>query len=453
MFVTGIAALNGSTIDARPIELGTQRVQSFLAMTAAGGLTVANTGVITQNPLLIPSLRTDGHSLAVSFINLGAPVELAANPGLRGVGAAIDRLKGDLSGDRGVVVRELLALDDDELQNALQQIAGEIHATRTQVDIRSAEIFTDLVRNMMSDRDHEAPEDELRTSGPGWIGHSVRFFGQYGRENVSFDGANGAAGGGADISDGAGGFEVKLSNSWLLGGGGGFGFGSMALDGLTAGSDFLAPRGFGVVGFRPKAFAIRGGASLARSKSKTKRQIAYIARLPELLGGLPLTGGIDREALTEEVTVQNDQWGEFADHFNFGTYRLDYFVGVRRARFSRDGFTEAGAGALSLESDGITFNLTDADVKAHWWRRSGSIRPYAEVFVRRTSGLDISIPVEFSEEEDSDFDSKGLPMGQNAFSARIGTTFVQRIGSLTVEYRYRRTSVQTGQAFDMRFRF
>jgi autotransporter-associated beta strand protein len=448
LLVGGVAALNGTRLDATPIDLGTQRSLSFLALTAATGLTVANTTVDTRNPLLISALKQDGTSLFVTMLNLGVPLATAVSPNFSSVGAAIDQMKGNLEGDRGVVVRELLALTDDELDDAMRIIAGELHASNQHIVVRSSEMFSDLIRSEMTEREHEAEEGQ-----PGWGGERIRWFGQFSREHASFDPTGGALGGGADLSDGAGGFEFRVSDRFLVGGGGGFGFGSMALDGLAAGTDFAAPRAFGILGFKPKAFSLRAGGSLARSKSKSKRAIFIIATLPLELGGGPLSGGIDREAVSEEVTVQSDQWGEYADREDFGTYRLDYMFGVRRARFARNGFTETGAGALSLRSDGETMNLTDTDVKIYLWRRKGGVRPYVETLVRRSSGFRYKLPVEFAADEDSDFETAGLPLGQNAFAGRMGVTFVRRIGSLTFEYRFRKASGQTVQSGDLRFRF
>jgi fibronectin-binding autotransporter adhesin len=445
--VDGVAALNGAALDATPIELGPKRNLSFLAINATTGLTVATSTVATANPLLLSALRQDGNALAVSIVNLGVPLEGAVNPTYASLGGALDSLKGDLSGDRGFVLRELYALDDDQLDDAMRMIAGEVHASNRHVEIRSSEAFTDMVRNQITERDHEAEEGQT-----GWGGPTVRWFGQFSREHVSFESQNDALGGG-DITDGAGGFEYTLSDRFLVGGGGGFGFGSMALDGLSAASDITAPRAFGVVGFKPKGFGIRGGGSFSRSKAKSTRRILIVALLPPELGGGPLTGGIDREAKSEEVTVQSDQWSEYADHLDFGTYRFDYMFGVRRARFARDNFVETGAGALSLEYDGGTLNLTDTDVKVHWWRRKGGVRPYVETFFRHSSGFDYKLPVEFADEENSDFEAAGLPMGQTAFAARAGVTFVRQIGSFTFEYRIRKATGQTAQSGDLRFRF
>ena len=448
LLVGGVATLDGTRVDATLIDLGTQRNVSFLALSALKGLTVTDTTVAVQDPLLATMLTQRDTSLFVTVLNLGVPLASAVSPNLASVAGAVDTLKADMTGDRGFVVRELLALDDAELNGAMQAIAGELHASNRHVVIRSAESFTDLIRSEMTDRDHEAGAGQ-----PGWGGRKVRWFGQLSRQHAAFDSRGGAAGGGFDVSDGVGGFEYKVSDRVLVGGGAGFGFGSMSLGGLSASSDLTTPRAFGIVGFKPLGFSLRAGGSFSRSKATSKRRIVIIATLPAEFGGGPLSAGIDREALSEEVTVQNDQWSEYADNFDIKTYTLDFMFGLRRARFSRDAFLETGAGALSLRSRGDTISLTDVDAKIHFRRREGNMRPYVEALVRHSSGFRYKLPVEFAADENSDFEAAGLPMGRNAFAGRAGVWFDRRIGTFILEYRIRVASGQTVQTGGLRFRF
>jgi autotransporter-associated beta strand protein len=448
LLVGGVAALNGARLDATLVELGTERHLSFLALSAANDLTVADATVTTQNPLLTSLLTQQDTSLFVTMLNLGVPLASAVSPDLASVAGAVDQLKGDMTGDRGFVVRELLALDDEELNDAMRVISGQLHASNRHIAVRSSEAFTDLVRSELTDRNHDAEDGTT-----GWGGERIRWFGQFSREHAGLGAGGGALGGGFDLSNGAGGFEFKASDRFLVGGGFGFGRGSMALNGLGGGSDFTAPRAFGVVGFKPKAFSLRGGGSFSRSTSTSKRRILIIATLPAELGGGPLGVGIDREALSEEVTVQHDQWGEYADDLDVKTYRLDYMFGVRRARFSRDSFIETGAGALSLRSDGDTMTLTDVDMKVHLWRRQGNVRPYIETLVRRSSGFPSKLPMQFADDKNADFEAAGLPMARNAFAGRLGVTFPRRIGSFTFEYRIRTAAGQTVHSGGLRFRF
>src|SRR5262249_45983942 len=142
-------------------------------------------------------------------------------------------------------------------------------------------------------------------------------------------------------------------------------------------------RAFGYVGYKPQAFGIRAGGSAARSSAKTNRQIQFAATLPLELGADLLLGGIDRTAQSQETSLLSDEWSEYADHQNVRTYRVDWNIGIRHARFARDGFVEKGAGALALAADAQTLNLRQTDVKIHIWRRSGSYRPYLETMFRR----------------------------------------------------------------------
>ena len=449
LLVGGTASLNGTALDVRAIELGTERRLSFNALAGLGGLTMTNPSVSTADPLLIPALRQDGTSLFVTLLNLRVPLrDAVTDRRFAPLGGALDILKQDMSGDRGFVIRELLALDDEMLNDAMRAIAGEIHATSRHVAVRSSEAFTDLVRSQLADRDDESDEGR-----PGGGGRAVRWWGQYGREHGDFEKRNGALGGTMDVSDGAAGFDVRLSDRWLAGGGGGFGSGQFGLNGLGASAEVSTPRAFGVLGFKPKGFGIRGGASLGRSNSKSKRAILIIATLPPELGGLPLTGGIDRQATSEEVTVQNDEWTEYSDNIDYKTYRIDWMVGVRRARFSQEGFTESGAGALSLASDGQTFSLNETDVKVYVRRRKGGLRPYAETMIRRSSGMPFNAEVRFAEVPNSDFASQGLPRGANSFLGRAGLNVVRMFGTVTFEYRFRKADGQFIQAGDVRFRW
>jgi hypothetical protein len=260
-------------------------------------------------------------------------------------------------------------------------------------------------------------------------------------------------GGVTDLNDTGYGFDYKLAEHWLVGGGGGFGKGSMGLDGFGASTKASAPRGYGVLGFKPKGFSIRGGGSVARSKSESKRNILLVARLPQELGGTPVTGGLLREPTSEEVTIQSDQWSEYAGHVNVDDFRLDVMFGARRARFSRGAFTESGAGALSLQADDNVMTITDTDVKVQLRRIEGRHRPYFETLVRHSSGWPETTKLRFAEEDASEFEVRGLPLGSNALAVRTGLNAIRKAGTFTFEYRFRKAAGQFVQALDLRYRF
>ena len=299
----GAATLNGTEIDLSAQQFATARHLSFIALTALNGLSVADTVVSTGDPLIVPALKQDATSLYVTLLNLGVPLASSATTrNGAAAAAALDRTKHDLSGDRGFVIRELTALDDAELDDALVQIAGELHASSRHLAVRGSEAFTDMIRNQMMERDHEDA-----SNGAGGA-RKVRWWGQVSRERTTFRPTDGAFGGRMDLTDSAGGFDMRLSDRWLIGGGGGFGSGRLGLDGAGSSSDVNTPRAFGVVGFQPKGFGIHGGASVSRSVSTSERALHIIATLAPELGGGPLTEGIDRIAAADEVTIQSDQW-------------------------------------------------------------------------------------------------------------------------------------------------
>lgn len=450
ILVGGTAELNGTHLDLLAADLGNERTVSFLALDALRGLTMTNTGASTQSALIVPTLLQSGNSLYVTLLNMAAPLTLAVtSPNYASVAGAIDRLKSNLSGDRGVVIRELMALDDHALNAALPAIAGEVYASSMQTEMRSGEVFTDLIRESIMERDHEAGPGQI-----GWGGEPIRWWGEVAYTHGAIGAASGTLGGSLDTTDGAGGFDWRLSERWLLGAGGGFGGGQVGLHGVSASTDFSTPRAFGLVGFKPKAFGLRAGGSLARSRSQTKRTISYIAKLPLALGGLPLTGGIDREALGEEISILSDQWGEYADDFEFKTYRFDYMIGIRRARLARNGFLESGAGALSLELLDQVLNLSQADVKLHLWRREGNTRPFIETMFRRelTSGR-TRTALRLAQDAQGAFEVQGWPAGGNTFAGRAGVTLPRRAGKLTLEYRIRMADHQTVHAVNARARF
>ena len=78
------------------------------------------------------------------------------------------------------------------------------------------------------------------------------------------------------------------------------------------------------------------------------------------------------------------------DNLDVKSYTVDWTVGMRHARFNRNGFAESGASSLSLRGEDQSVKLTQTDVKVHIWRRKGNIRPYLETTFRRelTDGED-----------------------------------------------------------------
>jgi fibronectin-binding autotransporter adhesin len=446
ILVGGSAALNGATIAVDPIEPVTARATSFLALAAQNGLTLANTGAVSTDPLLVPSLRQDQNLLFVTMLNMGIPLSTeVTNPNAASVGEAIDRFKLGSTGDHLVVIRELTGLGDAALNDALRQVSGEAHASLLQFGIRDSEAATDIIRRQISSR-----RREVRLGGrlgPSW-------WAQFGGERGRLSNADGERVGTLDIANGIGGLDYRPSERWLFGFGGGAAGGNMSLSDLSSSADILAPRAFGYAGFRPKGFGLRAGGSFARQRSDTRRRIIFQALLPPELGGGPIGDGINREATAEETSLVSDQWSEYDDEVDIKSYTLEWLVGLRRASFTRRGFIEAGADALSLLLPEQTLTLRQTNVQMHLWRHEGDVRPFFEVLYRRemTDGK-TTTELEFPGVPDSRFLVDGLPAPKNIVNARGGATLFTMLGAWTFEYQYRRATGQTTHSGDVRVRF
>ena len=449
VFVGGRADLNGARLDVTTPDLGATRTATFLALTAREGLTTTGLTATSPDPLLVPYLRQDATSLFVTMLNFNVPLtSVGGGRNASSVAEAIDRFKAGATGDRALVVRELTSLEDDDLRDALRLVSGEPHASSLHLVIRDAEMFTDFVRGAIQAIDRES--DGSYFSGS----RNVRWWLQGGGEYGSFRAVDGLSGGTVKLGGSAGGFDWRASDRWTIGAGGGLGGGSLALADLDSATDFTAPRAFAYAGFRPRGFGLRAGGSFARSSADTARRIRFIGRLPAELGGRPIGDGIDRLAESREISLVNDQWSEYEDEIEVKTYKFEWFAGVRRASFDRDGAAETGADALALLIPEQVLTLTQADVKVHVWRRERTLRPFAEVMFRRelTDGRTKTL-LQFVDLPGSEFQIEGFPVRGNSYSARGGMTWMTRLGALTFEYQVRHATGQTIQSGDVRVRF
>jgi hypothetical protein len=414
-------------------------------MTAVNGLTLQNADVVTPDPTVIPILKHDQNDLIVTVLNLNVPLATATVGGNRGkVAGAIDRIKFGATGDLAFVIHELTALDDAGLNKALDQVGGQIHASALQTAVIEADALTEIARTQAGQA------REVGESG------QVHFWTQFNCQHASYKGNGDAQGGSADVCTGAGGADRVLSDHWMVGGGGGFGSGSLGLNGSLGSSDYHAPRAFGYGGWRPKtSFGVRFGGSFAKSSYTTQRPIQFVATLPTDLGGEALTGGVDRQAGSNQTGTSSDTWSEISDNRKVKTYTIEGLVGFRHARFSRQGWTETGADSLSLSGDANqTLALTETDVRVHTYRRTGTFRPFFLAFYRRElTNAQTATELSFAGAGNSNFTILGLPVPGNTYSAQGGATMILRLGQLSGEYTFLHSSNETRQSLGLRFRF
>jgi uncharacterized protein with beta-barrel porin domain len=396
--------------------------------------------VTTADSGVVPVLKQDRNDLFVTLLNLNVPLGIVSGPKTVSVADALDRTKFGADGDAAFVIRELTALGDKELGAALEQIAGQLHPTVLQAAVLDTELVNDLVRDQFQAREIEGLSD-------------VRWWGESACQHANFKATNTARGGTANVCTGAGGADRQVSDHWTLGGGGSFTGGGMGLGSMGSG-DYLAPRGFGYVGYKPKLFGIRGGASAAHSSYKTERQIVFEALLPAELGGDPLTGGVDRTAQSEQKGTTTDSWSEIHDSRKVKTYTIEGLLGIRHVRISRSAFSETGALSLSLSALEQIIKLTQTDVRVHAWRREGSYRPFLDLNYRHElANGDSTTNVSFSGLPNSGFMVQGLGAPVDSFAGKVGVTFVPLFGQATFTYEFKAAPGQTRNSVGFRVRF
>ena len=446
VLVGGTATLNGATLDLTPATPLTERATSFLALAAVEGLNVTSTTGESSDPDLVPYLQQEDNLLFVTMLNLGIPLSRDVNsPNAKSVGEALEQFKENPTDDQLAVIRELTGLTDSELDDALRQISGEAHATFLQIGMRDSEAANDSIRRQITARRREARgTDDL---GASW-------WGQMGGERTRLTNASGDRIGTIDIGSGMGGMDYRATDTLTFGGGAGFSGGTIGLIDLNSSGDILSPRAFGYAGWRPKSFGFKGGATFARQKMDSQRQLDFQARLPDDLGGDPIGEGIHRRAESEEVTLIKDQWTDWDDEHEINTYTISYVLGYRRATFTRRGFIESGADSLSLELPEQTVTLKQVNTLFNFWRREGDFRPFGEFLFRRemTDGRTTTV-LEFPDEGDSRFFVDGEPAPKNITKIRLGSTWFLESSTWRFEYEYRRATGQTthGGALHVRF--
>jgi autotransporter-associated beta strand protein len=440
MQVGGSAALNGTHFSVTAPSIGTARSASFLAITA-NGLTMQNSDVSSADPTVSIVLTPNPSNLIVTLLNLNIPLaSVTTSVNATSVANVLDKLKFGATGDRAFVINELTALNDSQLNAALDQVAGQIHASAIQATVIDTDAFFELVRDEVQMREEEEHD-------------ATHFWTQFNCQHATYKGTDTASGGDANVCGGAGGADRGLGGHWLVGGGGGFGGGSLGLGGFGS-TDYHAPRAFGYAGWKPKTFGVRFGGSVARSSYKTQRPIEFVATLPVDLGGQPLDEGVNRQAQSNQQGTSSDQWSEIHDSRKKGTYTYESTLSIRHARFTRGGWDESGAQSLSLAAASQTLTLNETDIRLHGFRREGTFRPFFEVFYRRqlTDGA-TTTELNFANTPNSTFSVQGIPVPGNTFSGRGGASMKLRLGQLTFEYSFLHSPVERRQGISLRFRF
>ncbi len=449
----GMVTLDGAIVVIDTAVGSSQRLTQAAILTAAGGVR-GTAAVGTDNPWLEAHLVSDGRTLVGALLDLGVPMTPAATTtNGRSVGVVLDRLARNAMADLRTVTRELAALDDAALADALDVVSGEVHASMLQAAAADSELAGDTVRAQVGTRRLvvNAEGGVVASGTPAWGGERRRFWGRLLGQHVTFDGGAGLHGGDVEMGGFALGMDWVLGEHWLAGAGGGYGSGRLTLDGTNASGRTTAPRAFGYVGYARGAWTAQAGASAARPSYATQRAIAFEARLDPIYGALPIFGGVHRDATGEIDGLETSVWGEWRVQHAVGSWMLQPGVGVRHARHRRDAWSETGAGALSLSAPAQTTTSRQAEAGARFVRTVGRIRPELDASYRRELGRgDTDTVLQMGSAADGVFTVTGVPFAAHRVIGRAGVA--ARVGmrtDLSVWYRFHAGSGQVRHALDL----
>ena len=425
-----LATLKTATIDGAIVDVNLApgdygRATHYAILQANSGLTGAATAVASGS--FDPILTQNNTTLFLTLLRTDLPLQaVAATANGWSIGAALDRIKADASGDLHDVTSELTALDDATLGLALGAIAGEIHASATQLAAIDGEAVMDAVRSEVGIRAwSRRPEGAPRmASESAWgFGHRrgwVRLRSEQGTfdPEAAIGGRAGAHGGDLDLQGVTAGVDWTLGRHWLVGIAGSFASGQIGLDGLQERSDYLAPRAVGYVGYRVSRLMVDGGVSVARTWYDRTRAFSFVAMGPT---GEPLFGGVDRLATSNPTGAAAEAWASTRVDIPVGSWDLQPSVGVRAARFGLDSWTERGAEALSLTGASQANRSTQADAGLRFARALGRFRPYIGAMYRRELGnRRTTATLRLGEETDGMFEVSGLSFAEETAAAQAG---------------------------------
>ena len=284
--------MDGATFVVTAAEGPYSRVSFYPFLHAAGGVS-GSAAVTTSIASLDPTVTARGQSLVLTLLNTALPLApFATTTSGTSVASAFDRLRPTATGDLAVVIRELTALDDAALGQALDATAGEVYATATVLAAFDGEAVTNVVRQELATRG--ASENRHDRQGPVWpLG--TRFWVRSIGQDTSL--ASGSAhGANARLSGFVAGVDRTFASRCFAGAGAGYSTGDLTVDFLGDSADYSTPRGFGYIGVSGPRWIVYGGASVARNAYDLRRSLAFAAMFPDSLGGGPIFGGIDRKA-------------------------------------------------------------------------------------------------------------------------------------------------------------
>ena len=313
--------------------------------------------------------------------------------------------------------------------------------------VNDSRVVTDLVRNQLSDAEHEAEDGQGGNGIQPWL--------QFSGEHSTFKTSE-FSGGTANLGGGGGGVNLKPTGRMLAGIGGAFSLGSLSLNDISGQATLKAPRARGYTGFRFGAFHVHAGSSVAKNNNGTKRDVKIHAHVPDANGNLvPMSNGVDREAESDQDGYTEDLWGDLQHTYKKPSWLMDSKIGLRATRYVRRAFTETGGGSISLDGAEEVLQSREVRFDFHAFKKTGGWRPRILLNYMREFGDDAtSADVNFKERPESQFQVTGLPIPRDMFHGLFGLTMRSMSGlEYTVEYETTQATNESHNAVHFRMRF
>ncbi|BCP54827.1 hypothetical protein K32_34440 [Kaistia sp. 32K] len=320
--VEGDVQLDGGSlrlaVSAVPLQVGT----SYTILSATGQITGTFGSTFSDYAFLDPTIDYNLASVAITLDrNATSFASVGATPNQRATGGAVEKLA---SGNP--VYDAVLTQDVAGARAAYDNLSGEIHATA----LGSLQAQSEQTRATLLNRMRNA----------GWVEGYTPWMTGYGAR-TDFDGDGNAAGGLRSSAGIMAGID-RTTDNFRVGVAFGADKGKVTVDERASKADIDSYVLAGYGQWNQDQWRVRGGAAMALHQLDVERRIDVA----------PLSG---------TAKSQYDGWtaqafGELGYVVRFGASEVEPMAGLACARSELDGFSEDGAGAASLSSDGSSLS-------------------------------------------------------------------------------------------------
>lgn len=455
LIVTGTATLNGGTVSVLAAPGTYNATTNYTLLTATGGVIGSFAGVTSNLAFLTPTLSYDANNVFLALDrNSNFFADVAVTDNQCAVGSALDRGFASASGDMTTVYNNLLTLSAAGARHAYDQMGGLTHVALAEVSSFALDNYLGILANRL--RERAAPSLAAQEPLLAFLARTVngstvtsgRDFWMTGYGSTGDRTGNDAASRyGYDASGVAWGYDQRLGRDFLLGASAGYTSTSIDMNDLDDDAEVSLCHASLYGSYAPGPWYVNGLAVYAYSHYDSTRRIAFggLSRVADAsYDGHTFLGQAEAGYLVEVQTV-----------------RVTPFAALEAAYQTRDAFTERGAGALNLATEGahsttLTSSLGLAAEKTYDTSR-GDLTPRASLAWRhQLLDTDQSLSASFAgspvsaftvRTEDSGRDSAVAGLGLSwavredlalaaSYEGTIASAQVQHLGSLLLNYSW-----------------